>query len=88
MMNFLVIITLLSGSTGLMLFLVGSIFTAIVALGNKQKVYGWSIILFMPISIMYCATHWNKASYSGKMVFSGTFLLLITAIILKVVGFI
>ncbi len=71
-----------------MLFLVGSIFTAIVALGNQQKIYGWAMILFMPLSIIYCATHWDKASYSGKMVFSGTFLLLVTAIILKVVGFI
>ncbi|XQW83547.1 hypothetical protein ACOYR1_10305 [Thalassotalea piscium] len=83
-----VIITLLCGSIGLMLFVIGSIFTAVVALGNQQKIYGWFIFLFMPLSLIYCATHWDKASYSGKMVFSGFVLLLITAGILKAVGII
>jgi len=86
MMDFLVIITLLSGSTGLMLFLVGSFFSGIVAIGNQQKVYGWAIFLCWPLSLIYCAKHWSIASYSGKMVFSGAFLLGITACILKVVG--
>jgi hypothetical protein len=88
MMDLLVIITLLSGSIGLMLFIVGSVFSAIVALGNEQKLYGWSIFLFLPVSLVYCYTNWAKVKYSGKMVFSGTFLLLFTAAILKVVGMI
>jgi hypothetical protein len=85
-MDFLVILTLLSGSVGLMLFIVGAAFSGIVAIGNQQRIYGWAIILCMPLSLVYCATHWSKAAYSGKMVFTGTFLLLITAGILKVVG--
>lgn len=88
MMDFLVILTLLSGSIGLMLFIVGSVFSGIVALGNQQKLYGWAIILCMPLSLIYCATHWQKSSYSGRMVFLGAFLLAITALILKVVGMI
>lgn len=88
MMDFLAIITLLSGSIGLMLFIVGSAFSGIVALGNKQRVYGWAIILCLPLSLIYCVQHWKIASYSGKMVFSGAALLCITACILKVVGII
>lgn len=88
MMDLLVIITLLSGSIGLMLFIVGSAFSGIVALGNQQRVYGWAIFLCLPLSLIYCYQHWKIASYSGKMVFSGTFLLCITACILKVVGII
>lgn len=86
MMDSLVIFTLISGSIGIMLFLIGSIFTAIVAIGNGQKIYGWSIIVFLPVSLVYCATNWDKSAYSGKMVFSGAFFMIVTAIILKVVG--
>ncbi|WP_441002712.1 hypothetical protein [Pseudocolwellia agarivorans] len=86
MMNFLVVITLLSGSIGLMLFIVGAAFSGIVAIGNQQKVFGWAIFLCMPLSLFYCAKHWDIASYSGKMVYSGTFLLCVTAGILKFVG--
>ncbi|XPF95090.1 hypothetical protein ACM9HF_03505 [Colwellia sp. RE-S-Sl-9] len=86
MANFLVIITLLTGSIGLMLFVIGSVFTLIVAFGNQQKLYGFSILLFLPISLIYCAKHWDIAAYSGRMVFSGAALLTITAIILKLAG--
>jgi len=86
MMDNIVIATLLTGSIGLMLFIIGSIFTAVVALGNKQQVFGWLVILFLPASLVYCAMNWDKAAYSGKMVYSGTLLLVITAIILKVAG--
>lgn len=82
MVQFAVIVALLCGSVGLMLLVVGSIFTAIVALGNNQKIYGWVIVLFMPVSLIYCATNWDKAAYSGKMVFSSAILLSITAIII------
>ena len=82
----LVITALFLGSIGLMLFVIGAIFTAVVALGNNQKLYGWLIFFIMPIAIIYCSRHWDKAAYSGKMVFSGTVLLLITAMILKIGG--
>lgn len=86
MADFLVIITLITGSIGLMLFIVGSIFSMVTAFGNQQKVFAFAILFFLPLSLVYCAKHWDKASYSGKMVFSGTVLLLITAVILKVAG--
>lgn len=86
MVQYIVIATLLTGSIGLMLFVIGSIFTAVVALGNKQNIFGWAIIVFLPLSLVYCAIHWDKASYSGKMVYWGAGLLAITAITLKVGG--
>lgn len=86
MMQYVVITTLLTGSIGLMLFVIGSIFSAVVALGNKQHVFGWSIILFLPISLIYCGKHWDIASYSGRMVYAGGALLALTAIILKIGG--
>ena len=86
MIQYVVIATLLTGSIGLMLFVIGSIFSAVVALGNKQHLFGWSIILFLPISLICCAKHWDIASYSGKMAYSGAGLLSLTAIILKIGG--
>jgi hypothetical protein len=86
MVQYVIIAALLTGSLGLMLFVIGSIFSAVVALGNKQHLFGWSIILFLPISLIYCAMHWHIASYSGKMVYSGAALLTVTAIILKIGG--
>lgn len=84
MLQFSFTVALLCGSLGLMLFVIGSIFSAIVALGNEQRVYGWLIFLVMPVSLIYCALNWDKASYSGKMVFAGAFLLLITFLLVKV----
>jgi len=86
MVQYVIVAALLTGSIGLMLFVIGSIFTAIVALGNKQHLFGWSVFLCFPLSLIYCAMNWDKASYSGKMVYSGAALLTLTAIILKVGG--
>lgn len=86
MVQYVVIAALLTGSIGLMLFVIGAIFSAVVALGNKQHVFGWLIFLCLPVSLIYCAKHWDIASYSGKMVYSGAVLLTITALILKVGG--
>jgi hypothetical protein len=84
--DYIVIAALLTGSIGLMLFVIGAIFTVVVALGNKQYLFGWSVFLFLPLSLVYCAMHWDKASYSGKMVYWGAGLLSITAIVLKIGG--
>jgi len=86
MVQYVIIAALLTGSIGLMLFVIGSIFSAVVALGNKQYLFGWSIFLFLPVSLFYCGKHWNIASYSGKMVYSGAALLTVTSIILKIGG--
>jgi hypothetical protein len=86
MVQYIIIAALLTGSIGLMLFVIGSIFTAVVALGNKQHLFGWTVFLFFPLSLVYCAMHWDTAAYSGKMVYSGVSLLAITAIILKIGG--
>ena len=86
MVQYIIIAALLTGSIGLMLFVIGSIFTAVVALGNKQHLFGWSVLLCFPVSLVYCAMNWDKASYSGRMVYSGAFLLVVTAVILKTGG--
>jgi hypothetical protein len=86
MVQNIIVVALLTGSIGLMLLVIGSIFAAIVALGNKQHLFGWSVFLCFPLSLVYCAMNWDKAAYSGKMVYSGAFLLAVTAIILKVGG--
>ncbi len=86
MVQYVVIATLLTGSIGLMLFVIGSIFSAVVALGNKQYLFGWSIILLLPVSLIYCGKHWDIASYPGEMVYSGAALLAVTAVILKIGG--
>ena len=86
MVQYIIIAALLTGSIGLMLLVIGSIFTAVVALGNKQHIFGWSVFLCFPLSLVYCAMNWDKASYSGKMVYAGAVLLALTAIILKFGG--
>jgi len=86
--QYALIVALLTGSIGGMLFIVGSIFSAIVALGNKQYVFGWSVILLLPVSLLYCALNWNKSAYAGKMVYTGTGLLLVTLVVLQVSGII
>ncbi len=86
MEHFWVISALLSGAIGLMLFAVGSIFTAITALGKRNKLWGWCTLLVWPISLIYCAKYWKETAYSAKMVYSGAILLCITFIILKVGG--
>jgi hypothetical protein len=86
MVQYIIIAALLTGSIGLMLFVIGSIFSAVVALGNKQHLFGWSVFLCFPMSLVYCAMNWDKASYSGKMVYTGALLLVVTAIILKAGG--
>ena len=40
MVQYIIIAALLTGSIGLMLLVIGSIFSAVVALGNKQHLFG------------------------------------------------
>ena len=66
----LVIVVLLIG-TGIALFFVGSLISALTAIGNKQHVFGFATLLFLPLSLIYSALNWKIASYSGKLVYSG-----------------
>ncbi|WP_394172753.1 hypothetical protein [Thalassotalea litorea] len=69
------------GAVGLMLFIVGSLFSAIHALGKKHYVFGWLNFLFFP-AIIYCAIYWRQALYPAKLVFSGLALLSITGVLI------
>lgn len=79
--NVILIVSILA-AVGAVLFFVGSLFTVITALGNKQYIFGWAIFLCLPLSLPYCALNWGKAAYPGKMVFSGSALLLACFLVL------
>ncbi len=74
-MNIVIITILLA--LGIMFFFVGSLISAATALGNNHRLMGWGTILFVPLSLVYCAMHWDKAAYPGRMVFGGMALILI-----------
>lgn len=66
----IIIVVLLLGM-GAALFFVGSLMSALVAIGNKQYVFGFATFFFIPLSLIYCVLNWKIASYSGKLVYSG-----------------
>ncbi|TLU66675.1 hypothetical protein FE810_03955 [Thalassotalea litorea] len=71
------------GAVGLMLVIVGSLFSAIHALGKKQYVFGWLNFLFLP-AILYCALHWRDAQYPARLTFGGLALLLVTGLLILI----
>ena len=68
-----IVITIIFIALGIMFLFVGSLISAATALGNNQRAFGWGTILFLPLSLVYCALNWDKAAYPGKMVFGGLF---------------
>ncbi|TKB47883.1 hypothetical protein [Thalassotalea mangrovi] len=65
------------GAIGLMLVIVGALFSAIDALGKKRYLFGWLNFLFLP-AIAYCALYWREAQYPARLTFGGIALLLLT----------
>ena len=70
------------GAIGVAIFFVGSLISALTALGNKQYFLGILSIIFLPTSLIYCALNWDKASYPGKLVYIGAGLLVISIVVL------
>ncbi len=70
------------GAIGGTMFFVGSLISALTAIGNKQYLFGFLSVIFLPTSLVYCAFNWDKASYPGKLVYSGAVLLFISGCIL------
>lgn len=66
---------------GAALFFVGTLFSLITALGNKHYIFGIMTLIFMPISMLYCALNWDKASFPGRLVFTGGGLLLVSIVV-------
>jgi hypothetical protein len=75
---------LIIGGIGVSLLFVGSLVSALTAIGNKQYIFGFGTLMFFPLSLVYCALNWNKASYPGKLVFSGAAICLISFVFIKV----
>jgi len=78
-MEMIAIILLLG--VGASLFFVGSLMSALVAIGNKQYVIGFATFLFIPLSVIYCALNWKVASYPGKLVYSGLSICIVSYLI-------
>jgi len=50
---------------------VGYLLSLLTALGNKQYAFGISMLILFPISVVYCAFNWDKASHPGKLLIGG-----------------
>ncbi len=74
-----VIITILGG-IGATLCFVGALFTIVTAFGNKQYVWGIASILLLPVTILYCALHWSRATYAARLLYSGCAMLILCLI--------
>lgn len=72
------IIVIILGAIGASLFFIGWLFSLLTALGNKHYRYGIAMVFVLPIAHAYCSLNWSKASHAGKMLYSGTALLLVT----------
>lgn len=71
MEKFVIVIAMSLISIGLAVSFFGTLSTSITALGKKHYYWGWGILAFFPLSLIYTALHWKSASYPGKMVYGG-----------------
>lgn len=77
MSSAVLIFVIILGAVGTSLLFIGWLFSLLIALGHKQYIFSIAILAIIPAHI-YCALHWGKAAHAGKMLYSGTALLLIT----------
>jgi len=76
-----IIVLTISGSIGIALMFVGVLMTLLTALGNRHYIYGALSFLLFPVALAYCFQYRKEASYPAKLLFPGTAIALITAII-------
>lgn len=69
-----VAITILGG-TGLSLMFFGSLVTIASAFGQTRRFWGAATILFLPLSLVYCALYWSETHYQRKYLGFGLSLL-------------
>lgn len=74
-------ILLIVAATGGALAFVGWLFTVLTALGSKDYVMGALCFICFPFAWYYSAKHWQKDSYAGKLLFSGTAIVVVCAAI-------
>jgi len=78
---YLVILVTMSAAVGITLFFVGSLITIATAFGNNKRVFAISCIIFLPLTVLYCAVYWQQARYPARYVFSGIALLAATLLL-------
>jgi len=75
-----IILIILIGSTGLMLYFVGWINSIFMALGKGQKIRAIELFLLNPTAIFYCLENWKEAKKHGIQLIVGLILVCATAI--------
>ena len=80
MYDFLIILVILAGSVGVLLYFVGWMNTIFMALGKKQYSMGAVLFILNPLSIVYCIKNWQDASKQGKQLIIGFVLMCCTII--------
>ena len=78
-----IIVSVLILSIGGTLFFVGSLASLLTALGNRQWYWGGAILLFLPISVVYCWVHRTLTNWPRKLVTIGGVLLLFAALLFE-----
>lgn len=77
MMLFFVLI-----ACGASLFFVGFLFTFLAALGNKRYLWGGGMFVFFPLVWVYAGVHFKETDYSAKLLFGGTLMTVMAALLL------
>ncbi len=65
-------------ASAMAMILVGSLVAMATALGQRHRIWGISILLFMPVSLAYVLFHWNSAAWPGKLLLCGCTILIIS----------
>ena len=80
MFEALIIVVILVGSVGLMLYFVGWINCIFMALGKDQKAKVIIIFILNPITIFFCLQNWQEQKTQGLQMIIGLILFCITAV--------
>lgn len=75
-----IIILTIVGGLGAAVFFVGWLFSGLIALGNKQYIFGICNFLFAPVSIVYCILNYDLAKDAAKLVIPGAITLGLVAV--------
>lgn len=75
----LILLTLASmlGASGLAMIFVGSLFTTLIAAGNKQYVSAVLSLLFFPYALAYCGQRGKDARFSFVILLGGIVAILV-----------
>jgi len=72
----LITIAAIVGATGIALIFVGFLMAILVALGNKQYVWGLAIFVLFPSAYIYSWVTKDQSNYAGRLLWIGLALVL------------